>query len=61
MTTPNLFTFNEKGVNYGLHKFKDGELTLVQQHSSGDWQTVRRPTEQEVRFFQEKGKPYAHA
>jgi hypothetical protein len=56
MFTPNLYTIAHRGDNYGLHKFKDGQIYLVQQHARGDWQTVRLPKESEVIYFRKHGK-----
>jgi hypothetical protein len=56
MFIPNLYTIAHKGDHYGLHKFKDGQIYLVQQHACGDWQTIRLPKESEVIYFQEYGK-----
>lgn len=42
--------------DWGLHKFKDGVSSLVKLHRCGDWQTVRPPTEAEIRYFKEHGK-----
>ncbi len=56
MFTPNLYTIVDKGDHYGLHKFKDGEIYLVQQHSCGDWQTLREPKKSEIIYFQKYGK-----
>jgi hypothetical protein len=55
MFTPNLYTIVHRGANYGLHKFKDGQIYLVQQHACGDWQTVREPKESEVIYFEKYG------
>jgi hypothetical protein len=46
----------DKGSKYGLHKFKDGKIYLVQQHASGDWQTLRAPTESEITHFKNTGQ-----
>jgi hypothetical protein len=52
MIQPNQFII---GV-WGLHKFKEGALSLVKLHRCCDWQTVRPPTEAEVRYFETHGK-----
>jgi hypothetical protein len=53
MFQPNLYTLIEKTDVYGLHKFRDGQIYLVQQHTaSGDWQTLRPAKESEVRHFE---------
>lgn len=43
--------------DYGLHKFKDGAISLLIRHSCGDWQTVRTPTEIEIEWFKKNGQP----
>jgi hypothetical protein len=56
MFQPNLYTLTEKTGSYGLHKFKDEQIYLVQQHTqSGDWQTLRPAKDSEVRHFEEHG------
>ncbi len=53
MFQPNLSTLTEKTVTYGLHKFRDGQIYLVLQHTqSGDWQTLRPAKDSEVRHFE---------
>jgi hypothetical protein len=56
MFEPNLYTLIDKTVTYGIHKFRDGQMYLVQQHTpSGDWQTLRPAKDSEVRHFEEHG------
>ena len=57
MFVPNLYTLVDKSQKFGLHRFQDGKVYLVQQHSSGDWQTVRYPTEAELTYFKKQGSP----
>ena len=53
MFQPNLYTLVEKTGVYGLHKFRDGQIFLVQQHTpSGEWQTLRPAKDSEVRHFE---------
>jgi hypothetical protein len=56
MFRPSLYTIIDKGSKYGLHKFKDGKIYLVQQHASGDWQTLREPKESEITHFKNTGQ-----
>jgi hypothetical protein len=61
MFQPNLYTLVEKTDVYGLHKFRDGQIYLVQQHAaSGDWQTLRPAKESEVRHFEKYAAAAAH-
>jgi hypothetical protein len=55
MTHPNQYTLTEKGKTFGLHRYKDGVLTIVQQHSSGDWITLGPPTATQVKIFEGRG------
>lgn len=56
MFQPNLYILIEKTGTYGLHKFRDGPVFLVQQHTqSGDWQTLRAAKDSEVQHFGEYG------
>jgi hypothetical protein len=56
MFEPNLYTLIEKTGTYGIHKFRDGQIYLVQQHTqSGDWQTLRPAKDSEVQHFEEHG------
>ena len=55
MFIPNLYTIVYRSDSYGLHKFKDGGIYLVQQHACGDWQTLRVPKESEITYFQKYG------
>ncbi len=61
MFTPNLYTIFDKGEHYGLHKFKDGQIYLVQQHACGDWHTLRGPTKSEVMYFEKYGEAVSMA
>lgn len=61
MLIPNLYTIVHKGDNYGLHQFKDGGIYLVQQHTCGDWQIVRKPKDSEVTYFQKYGNEVSSA
>lgn len=56
MIEPNLYTMVDNGTPYALHKFKDGETILCQQHKCGDWFTLRRPTDAEVKTFEKHGE-----
>jgi hypothetical protein len=56
MFEPNLYTLIEKTGIYGMHKFRDGQIFLVQQHTqSGDWQALRPAKDSEMRHFEEHG------
>jgi hypothetical protein len=55
MIKPNQYTLPQPDGMYGLHKFKDGELTLVKQHSTGEWQTIRKATPEEEAYFKQFG------
>jgi len=59
MIKPNQYTLPQPDGMYGLHKFKDGELALVKQHSTGDWQTIRKPTPEEEAYFKKFGTAVA--
>jgi hypothetical protein len=48
---PNLYTTKQKEGIYGLHKFRDGAIYLVMQHSSGDWFTIKPASEREEKWF----------
>ena len=52
---PNLYTLKDRGKHYGLHKFQDGIVMLAIQHECGDWITLSRPTEAEVKYFEQYG------
>ena len=53
---PNLYTLRDGGNAYGLHQFKDGGPVLAIQHTSGDWQALRRAKESEVQYFKKHGE-----
>jgi hypothetical protein len=53
---PNQYTLVENGVTYGLHRFKDGETMLCSRHERGDWQTICRPTDKQVKVFEKFGE-----
>jgi hypothetical protein len=55
MFIPNLYTLRERGSHYGLHKFPDGILTVAVQHECGDWITISRPTDAQIRYFEQHG------
>jgi hypothetical protein len=56
MFQPNLYTLSEKTGIYGMHKFRDGPVFLVQQHTQcGDWQALRPAKDSEMRHFEEHG------
>jgi hypothetical protein len=56
--TPNLYTLPEETAGiFGLHRFKDGDSVICQQHKSGDWITLRPPTVAEVAHFKRFGIP----
>ena len=56
MFLPNLYTLKDRGKHYGLHKFQDGVVMLAIQHECGDWITLSRPTEAEVKYFEQYGE-----
>jgi hypothetical protein len=56
MFKPNLYTLRDGGNAYGLHQFKDGDPVLAKQHTSGDWQALRRAKESEVQYFKKHGE-----
>jgi hypothetical protein len=56
MFVPNLYTLKDRGSRYGLHKFQDGVVMLAIQHECGDWITLSRPTEAEVKYFEQYGE-----
>jgi hypothetical protein len=55
MFVPNLYISRERGSLYGLHKFQDGVVMLAIQHECGDWITLSRPTETQVKYFEQYG------
>lgn len=55
MIKPNQYTLQGPDGAYGIHMFKDGQVMLVKQHSSGEWQTVRKPTPEEEAHFKTFG------
>lgn len=56
MTHPNLYTLTEGTETWGLHRYKDGETVLVNQHKSGDWWQLRRATPHEITVFEKHGE-----
>jgi hypothetical protein len=56
MLNPNQYILTDRSITYGLHQFKDGKPILCQQHSSGDWVTVRPALPSEVEYFKAHGK-----
>jgi hypothetical protein len=56
MIKPNQYTLQQPDGAYGIHIFKDGQVVLVKQHSSGEWQTIRKPTPEEEAHFKRFGK-----
>lgn len=59
MTQPNQYTLTERGITYGLHRFKDGVQSICQRHSSGEWITLCPPTDAQVKHFEAHGEPTA--
>ncbi|MFL6415390.1 MAG: hypothetical protein ACJ74Y_06945 [Bryobacteraceae bacterium] len=57
MFVPNLYTLREQGNQYGLHKFQDGVVMLAIQHGCGDWLVLSRPTDAQVKYFEQHGDP----
>jgi hypothetical protein len=55
--SPNQYTLPQPDGIYGLHRFKDGVLMLVKQHSCGEWQTIRPATPEEESHFVKFGTP----
>lgn len=56
MTAPNLYTLPEEPAGiFGLHRFKDGDTVLCQQHKCGDWQPIRPATPKEIEYFKAYG------
>ena len=55
MISPNLYTHTEQADTYGLHRFRDGAVYLVQLYKSGDWFTLRPARTDEVKFFEKYG------
>src|SRR3954453_6422524 len=51
----NLYILRDRGSLYGLHKFQDGVVMLAIQHECGDWITLSRPTETQVKYFEQYG------